>query len=298
MIDGVSRANGRRSAVRRGGDATPARAGRRRAARRRSRRRFSSRSPRGSTGSAKRAKSRRSARCWGESSPIRCCATVAPRTRRAASAGGARPAGRGRPPVRRRRAPEAAYRFKHALIQDAAYDSLLKKPPADAAPPRRRGVARRPRRRARSDRPSFRRGRPRRSRHRMVGQGRRPGAPPLGLPGGDRPSRQGDRNGGQGGGRQASGTSGSNGNLHVAYGNALFAARGHGRARDDAGLRKSPRVRRRATMPASERLTADYGLWVGSLVRGELSAMRACAGFSRRRRGRYPIRPRPASPTA
>ena len=71
-------------------------------------------------------------------------------------------------------------------------------PPPGAAPPRGRGVARR-RRRARSDRPSFHRGRPRRSRHRMVGQGGRPGASPLGLPGGDRPSRQGDRDGGQGG---------------------------------------------------------------------------------------------------
>ena len=32
----------------------------------------------------------------------------------------------------------------------------------------------------------------------MVGQGGRPGLAPLGLPGGDRPSRQGDRDGGQG----------------------------------------------------------------------------------------------------
>jgi predicted ATPase len=65
--------------------------------------------------------------------------------------------------------------------------------------------------------------------------------------------------------------------LHVAYGNALIAARGHGapetteafaRARESAvGDRDAP-----------DRLAADYGLWVGSLVRGEIAAMRAHAG--------------------
>ncbi len=38
----------------------------------------------------------------------------------------ARQARRRGPPHRRRRRPKASYRFKHALIQDAAYDSLLK----------------------------------------------------------------------------------------------------------------------------------------------------------------------------
>ena len=94
--------------------------------------------------------------------------------------------------------PTAAYRFKHALIQDAAYESLLKSR-RQALHRRAAEALRDAERRARSDRPSFHRGRPRRSRHRMVGQGGRPGAAPLGLPGGDRPSRQGDRDGGQGG---------------------------------------------------------------------------------------------------
>ncbi len=71
-------------------------------------------------------------------------------------------------------------------------------PPPDASSPRGRGVAR-CERRARSDRPSFHRGRHRRSCHRMVGQGGGPGVAPLGLPGSDRPSREGDRHGGQGG---------------------------------------------------------------------------------------------------
>jgi predicted ATPase len=64
--------------------------------------------------------------------------------------------------------------------------------------------------------------------------------------------------------------------LRVAYGNALIAARGFGapettdafaKARESSfGARDSP-----------EQLAADYGLWVGSCVRGELSSMRAHA---------------------
>src|SRR5271157_521306 len=62
--------------------------------------------------------------------------------------------------------------------------------------------------------------------------------------------------------------------LQVAYGNALFAARGFGaqeateafaRARDSASVDKD----------APDRLAVDYGLWVGSFVRGELPSMRA-----------------------
>ena len=62
--------------------------------------------------------------------------------------------------------------------------------------------------------------------------------------------------------------------LHVAYGNALMAARGSGapetrqafaRARESASGEKD----------APERLAAAYGLWVGSYARGELPSMRA-----------------------
>ena len=64
--------------------------------------------------------------------------------------------------------------------------------------------------------------------------------------------------------------------LHVAYGNALLQARGHGapettqafaRARESASVDKD----------APGRLAADYGLWVGSYMRGELPSMRAHA---------------------
>jgi class 3 adenylate cyclase/predicted ATPase len=66
------------------------------------------------------------------------------------------------------------------------------------------------------------------------------------------------------------------GQLQVAYGNALFQARGYGvpetaqafaRAREEAQGEKD----------APQRLAADYGLWAGSYVRGELSPMRTHA---------------------
>ena len=64
--------------------------------------------------------------------------------------------------------------------------------------------------------------------------------------------------------------------LNIAYGNALFAARGSGapetteafaRARESASGEKD----------TPERLAADYGLWVGSYLRGDLPSMRAHA---------------------
>ncbi len=64
--------------------------------------------------------------------------------------------------------------------------------------------------------------------------------------------------------------------LQVAYGNALYAARGPGapetteafaRARESAADDKD----------APERLAADWGLWAGSLLRGELPSMRVHA---------------------
>ena len=95
--------------------------------------------------------------------------------------------------------PQATYRFKHALIQDAAYDSLLKSRRqalhAEAAEILSESASPEPE----ADRPSFYASWARRSSDRVVGQGWRPGAAPLGLPGGDFPSRQSDRHGGQDG---------------------------------------------------------------------------------------------------
>ena len=177
---------------------------------------------------------------------------------------------------------QATYRFKHALIQDAAYDSLLKSRRQALHAPGCRNPARKRIARTRGDRPSFHASRPRRSRDRMVGQGRRPGAAPLGLPGGDRPSRQGDRHGGQGGRDAAGAGDGSAApnqrltQLHVAYGNALIAARGYGAPETTEAFARA-RESASGDKDAPERLAADYGLWVGSYVRGELPSMRAHA---------------------
>ena len=64
--------------------------------------------------------------------------------------------------------------------------------------------------------------------------------------------------------------------LHAAYGNALIAARGHGAPET---MEAFARARKSASgdEDAPGRLAADYGLWVGSFVRGELPSMRTHA---------------------
>ena len=99
--------------------------------------------------------------------------------------------------------PEAKYRFKHALIQDAAYESQLKSR-RQALHSRAAEILRDNAERAAAE--------PEVIAHHFTeaglgdqaiewwGQGGRSGSPPLcGVPGGDRSSRQGDRHGGQGG---------------------------------------------------------------------------------------------------
>jgi tetratricopeptide (TPR) repeat protein len=64
--------------------------------------------------------------------------------------------------------------------------------------------------------------------------------------------------------------------LQVAYGNALIAARGYGAAETTAAFAKA-RESAAGDKHAPARFAADYGLWVGSYVRGELSSMRTHA---------------------
>ena len=64
--------------------------------------------------------------------------------------------------------------------------------------------------------------------------------------------------------------------MHVAYGNALIAARGYGAPETTEAFARA-RESAAGDKDAPERLAADYGLWVGSFVRGELPAMRAHA---------------------
>ena len=65
--------------------------------------------------------------------------------------------------------------------------------------------------------------------------------------------------------------------MHVAYGNALIAARGYGAPETTEALRAEPASRVSATGMRQNDLAADYGLWVGSYMRGEMPSMRAHA---------------------
>ena len=64
--------------------------------------------------------------------------------------------------------------------------------------------------------------------------------------------------------------------MHAAYGNALFSSRGPG-APETAKAFATARKTAIGDTNAPDRLAVDYAVWAGSLVRGELSAMRATA---------------------
>ena len=61
--------------------------------------------------------------------------------------------------------------------------------------------------------------------------------------------------------------------LHAAYGNAMILAHGYG-ARETSAAFERARDTATGADDGSERLSAQYGLWAGSFVRGELGAMR------------------------
>jgi tetratricopeptide (TPR) repeat protein len=64
--------------------------------------------------------------------------------------------------------------------------------------------------------------------------------------------------------------------LQTALGNALIAARGYGAAETTEAFARA-RESAAGQMNAPERFAVDYGLWVGSFLRGELSSQRAHA---------------------
>ena len=64
--------------------------------------------------------------------------------------------------------------------------------------------------------------------------------------------------------------------LHVSYGNALIAAQGYGAPETTKAFARA-REFAPGDQDAPERLAIDYGLWVGSYLRGELPPMRAHA---------------------
>jgi predicted ATPase len=171
---------------------------------------------------------------------------------------------------------QATYRFKHALIQDAAYDSLLKS--------RRQAL------------------------HAQAAEALRESASPepeaiahhftqarlddlaiewWGKAGDEALRRSAFQEAishlgkaiamaDKAGAGEAVGVSAQRQKLHSAYGNALIAARGPG-APETTEVFTRARERAGGDKDAPERLAIDYGLFVGSLVRGELPAMRAHA---------------------
>ena len=177
-------------------------------------------------------------------------------------------------------APLAAnYRFKHALIQDTAYDSLLKS--------RRQALHRRAAEILRDD-PERAAAAPEVIAHHFTEAGLDDLAIEWWGRAGDQALRRSAfqeaiahlgkaiEMADNAGGGQAGGVPGQRQRLHVAYGNALIAARGYGALETTAAFAKA-RELARGEKDAPERLAADYGLWVGSFTRGELAAMRAHA---------------------
>jgi class 3 adenylate cyclase/predicted ATPase len=167
--------------------------------------------------------------------------------------------------------PQANYRFKHALIQDAAYDSLLKSRRqalhARAAEILRESASPEPEAIA----------------HHFTQAGLDDLAIEWWGKAGDQALRRSafqeaishlgkaiamaDK---------AAGVSSRGQKLHVAYGNALIAARGYGAPETTQAFARA-RESAVGDKDAPWRLAADYGLWVGSFTRGELPAMRAHA---------------------
>ena len=174
---------------------------------------------------------------------------------------------------------EANYRFKHALIQDAAYDSLLKS--------RRQALHRRAAEILR-DQPERAAAEPEVIAHHFTEAGLDDLAIEWWGKAGDQALRRSAFQeaiahlgkaiamADKAGGGKAAGVSGERRQLHVAYGNALIAARGYGAPETTEAFARA-RESAAGDKDAPERLAADYGLWVGSFVRGELSAMRAHA---------------------
>jgi DNA-binding winged helix-turn-helix (wHTH) protein len=98
--------------------------------------------------------------------------------------------------LREGRPPHASFQFKHALVQEAAYGTLVRRARRELRA-HRQGFGRArladPGCPAGAPRPPLFRGRAGGVRSRLLGQGRRAGAAPIGVPGGDRASRPGHR---------------------------------------------------------------------------------------------------------
>ena len=169
---------------------------------------------------------------------------------------------------------QTTYRFKHALIQDAAYDSLLKS--------RRQALHRRA---AEALRDASASAEPEAIAHHFTQAGLDDLAIEWWGKAGDQALRRSAFQeaishlgkaiamADEAAGGNMAGLSGQRQQLQVIYGNALIAARGYGAPETTEAFAKA----RESTAGGNagfERLSADYGLWGGSYARGELLAMR------------------------
>jgi class 3 adenylate cyclase/tetratricopeptide (TPR) repeat protein len=175
--------------------------------------------------------------------------------------------------------PQANYRFKHALIQDAAYDSLLKS--------RRQALHRRAAE-IQCSHPERAMAAPEVIAHHFTEAGLDDLAIEWWGKAGDQALRRSafqeaiahlgkaiamvDK----AAGGKAAGVSGQPLQLHVGYGNALISSRGYGAPETTEAFARA-RESAAGDKDAPERLAFEYGLWVGSYVRGELSSMRGHA---------------------
>ena len=190
--------------------------------------------------------------------------------------------------------PQATYRFKHALIQDAAYESQLKT--------RRQALHSRAAEILRNE-PQRAAAAPEVIAHHFTEAGLDDLAIEWWGKAGDQALRRSafqeaiahfskaigmaDK---VAGGRAVG--SGERRQLQVAYGNALMAARGLGAPETTKAFARACELTDGEGI-SPERLAAEYGLWVGSYARGELSAMRAHAAIFQR-----DFEARPESPEA
>ena len=178
---------------------------------------------------------------------------------------------------------QANYRFKHALIQDAAYDSLLKS--------RRQALHSRAAERL-IDEPERAPAQPEVIAHHFTEAGFDDLAIEWWGKAGDQALRRSafqeaiahlgkaiamaDKAGAMAQHATTSSAASHRGmtQLHVSYGNALIAARGYGAPETTEAFARA-RMSAAGDRDAPGRLSADYGLWVGSFTRGELPSMRA-----------------------
>src|ERR1700727_2400630 len=177
--------------------------------------------------------------------------------------------------------PQASYRFKHALIQDAAYESLLKS--------RRQALHRRAAEALREANAE-----PEAIAHHFTEAGLDDLAIEWWGKAGDQALRRSafqdaivhlgkaiamaDKADAPAG-ETIGGSTPPNqrlSQLHIAYGNALIAARGYAAPETTEAFARA-RESASGDKDATEQLAGAYGLWVGGYVRGELPSMRAHA---------------------